>query len=192
MKNRFGRILIFLILFFQLGVCVDSIPARTLEARITDFFITHNKKDILVYFKVEDCFTKKMDEAILAGIPTAFTFLIEVYQEGAAWNSQLAQLEIRHTIKYDNVRNLFYVSYGEQRGGPVEFRDFQNAKRAMADVSGVAVAPIKVLTRESQYFVRVKAKLAKIRMPLHMEYILFFVSMWDFETDWYKQGFVYK
>ena len=166
--------------------------APALEARITDFFITHNTKDILVYFRVEDCFTKKMDEAVLAGIPTAFTYLIQVYEEGVVWNSQLAQLEIRHTIKYDNVRNVFYVSYSEQGGQPVEFRDFQSAKRAMTDVSGIAVAPVRVLKREGQYFVKVKAKLAKTRMPLHMEYVLFFVSMWDFETDWYKQGFVYK
>jgi len=190
MKNRFGRILLFLIVFSQLGV--HPLSANNLDTKITDFFITHNSKDILVYFRVEDCFTKKMDEAILAGIPTAFTYLIEVYQERAAWNSRLAQLEIRHMIKYDNVRNVFYVSYSEQGGVPVEFRDFASAKRAMTDVSGIAVAPIRILKRDAQYFVRAKAKLDKIRMPLHMEYVLFFVSMWDFETDWYKQGFVYK
>ncbi len=133
-----------------------------------------------------------MEEAILAGIPTSFTYLIEVYQERTAWSSQLASVEVRHTIKYDNIRNVFHVSYSEQGGVPVEFRDFTSAKRAMVDVNGVAVTPIKVLKRESQYLVKAKAKLDKVRMPLHMEYVLFFVSMWDFETDWYKQGFVYK
>ena len=101
-------------------------------------------------------------------------------------------MEVRHTIKYDNVRNLFYVSSSEQGGMPVEFRDFDSAKRAMADLNGLAIAALKFLKKDDKYCVRVKAKLSKTRLPLHMEYILFFVSMWDFETDWSKQEFVYK
>ncbi len=104
----------------------------------------------------------------------------------------LARMEVRHTIKYDNVRNLFYVSSSEQGGMPVEFRDFDSAKRAMADLNGLAIAALKFLKKDDKYCVRVKAKLSKTRLPLHMEYILFFVSMWDFETDWSKQEFVYK
>jgi hypothetical protein len=33
----------------------------------------------------------------------------------------------------------------------------------------------------------IKAKLDKVRLPLYMEYVFFFVSLWDFETDWYRQ-----
>ena len=61
----------------------------------------------------------------------------------------------------------------------------------MAELNGVAIVPLKLLQREGQYYIKAKAQLDKVRLPLHMEYILFFVSMWDFETDWYKQGFVY-
>ena len=184
--------------FFLVALCLcwglsSSISSAAMDARIVDFFITNNAKDVLVYFRVKDCFTKKMDEAILAGIPTTFTFLIEIYQERSGWfNTLLARQEVRHTIKYDNVRNVFFVAYSEQGGLPVEFRSFESAKRAMSDLNGIGVVPMRSLTRESQYSVRVKAKLAKVRMPLHMEYILFFVSMWDFETEWYQQEFVYK
>jgi hypothetical protein len=163
-----------------------------LEAKISDFFITHNSRDVLVYFTVKDCFTKKMEEAILAGIPTSFTFFVEMNQERLVWDNSLVKMEIRHTIKYDNVRKLFYVTYSEQGSVPGEFRDFASAKRAMVEVNGLAVSPLKALQRESQYYVRVKVKLDKVQMPLIMEYVLFFVSMWDFETEWYRQGFVYK
>jgi len=36
-----------------------------------------------------------------------------------------------------------------------------------------------------------KVKIDKVRLPLHMEYVLVFVSFWDFETAWYKQRFSY-
>jgi hypothetical protein len=163
-----------------------------LEAKIADFFITHNSKDVLVYFTVKDCFTKKMEEAILAGIPTSFTFLIELNQERPVWNTTLTKMEIRHTIKYDNVRKLFYVTYSESGNVTDEFRDFAGAKRAMVEVNGLAVSPLKTLKREGKYFVRIKAKLDKVQIPPIMEYMLFFISMWDFETQWYRQGFVYK
>jgi len=167
-------------------------PSSSLDARIADFLVTQNTKDVLVYFTVRNCFTKKIEEAVLAGIPTSFTFLIEMYRERPIWNSTLSSLEIRHTIKYDNVRNTFYVSYSEQGGVPVEFRDLESAKRAMADLNGVPIASLSAIKKEIPYVIKAKAKLAKVRMPLKMEYVFFFVSLWDFETDWFKQGFIYK
>ncbi len=195
-KSRNQRSSLIFILCFTISLLLVHIPSVSYgtEARIADFFITNNSKDILVYFRVKECFTKQMDEAILAGIPTTFTFLLELQQERALWfDSSLSRMEIKHTIKYDNVRNVFFVTFSEQGAAShVEFKDFASAKRAMADINGIAIAPLKMLKRDSQYFIKVKAKLDKVRLPLHMEYVFFFVSMWDFETEWYRHGFVYK
>ena len=53
------------------------------------------------------------------------------------------------------------------------------------------MAHLKALKRNEYYYVQIKAKLDKVRLPLHMEYVFFFVSLWDFETDWYREGFFY-
>ena len=37
----------------------------------------------------------------------------------------------------------------------------------------------------------VKAELEKVRLPLYLHYVLFFVSLWDFETDWFTIDFIY-
>jgi len=39
--------------------------------------------------------------------------------------------------------------------------------------------------------VRVKVKIDKVRLPLYMEYVFFFVSLWDTETPTYRQRFSY-
>ena len=179
-----------LCLLVVLGLFIELFhpsSSSSLDAKITDFVVTQNTKDVLVSFSVKDCFTKKMEEAILAGIATSFTFLIELRQQGTFWDSTITSLEIRHTIKYDNVRNTYYVSYSEEGGVPVEFRDLDSAKRAMVDLNGIAIVPFNTLKRDRQYYIKAKAKLAKVRMPLRMEHVLFFVSLWDFETDWYRQ-----
>ncbi|WP_353806870.1 DUF4390 domain-containing protein [Desulfobacter sp.] len=38
---------------------------------------------------------------------------------------------------------------------------------------------------------RIKAELEKVTLPLWLHYIFFFVSYWDFETDWYVINFTY-
>lgn len=185
---------IFLLPVFFVFFLFLLVPFKSycMEAKIADFLVTNTDDDVLVYFSVTNCFTKDMEEAVLAGIPATFTFLLELYQEREhLWDKRESSLEIKHTIKYDNLKKIFYVSFAEKEGNPVAFSDFDEAKRAMADLNGIVTTPLKLLKRDKQYYIKVKAQLDKVRLPLRMEYVFFFVSMWDFETDWYRQGFVY-
>jgi hypothetical protein len=88
------------------------------------------------------------------------------------------------------VKKIFYIS-SKEGNKQSEFQDFEAAKKAMSELNGIVVASLKDLQRNSSYYVMVKAKLDTIRLPMHMEYVLFFVSLWDFETDWYRQRIVY-
>jgi hypothetical protein len=170
---------------------VFSCPLRAENAGIRDLLVTNNASHLLVYARVTNCFTKDMESAILAGVPTTFTFLVDLYQVRSRWlDKKLESITIQHTIKYDNVKRIFYVSISGERE-PAAFQDFESAKRSMADLNGVSVAPLKALKRNEYYYILLKAKLDKVRLPLHMEYIFFFVSLWDFETGWAREGFFY-
>jgi hypothetical protein len=132
-----------------------------------------------------------MESAILAGVPTTFTFLLDLYQERPNWiDEKISSVIVKQTIKYDNVKKVFYIS---STGGnkQSEFQDFEAAQKAMSELNGIVVASLKDLQKNGSYYVMVKAKLDEIRLPMHMEYVLFFVSLWDFETDWYRQGIIY-
>jgi hypothetical protein len=132
-----------------------------------------------------------MESAILAGLPTTFTFLLDLYQERPSWiDEKISSVIVKRTIKYDNVKKVFYISSMEGNKQS-EFQDFEAAKKAMSELNGIVVASLKDLQKNSSYYVMVKAKLDTIRLPMHMEYVLFFVSLWDFETDWYRQRIVY-
>jgi len=147
---------------------------------------------VVVYARVTNCFTRDMESAILAGVPTQFTFLVDLYQKRIHWfDKKISRLVITHTIKYDSVKKTFNVSSSNGQE-PIGFQDFDSAKRAMADLNGVVIAPIRHLEKDKTYSVSVKAKMDKVRLPLHMEYVFFFISLWDFETDWYRQEFVYR
>jgi hypothetical protein len=177
--------LMFLILLVFLS------PLSAENAGIRDFLVTNNASHVLVYARVMNCFTKDIEDAILAGVPTTFTFVVDLFQQRSWWiDKKVTRVTIKHTIKYDNVKKLLNVYLGDDKE-PTPFQDFEGAKRAMADLNGVPIVQLKTLKRSEYYYVQIKAKLDKVRLPLHMEVVFFFVSLWDFETDWYREGFIY-
>ncbi len=189
MHRKIFLFVLFLESFFLLFSPVKSFG---IEAKITDFLITGASGNVLIYFRVKNCFTMKMEEAIHAGIPTTFTFIAELYEERENNFDKLeSSYEVRHTVKYDNIKKFFYVTYTEEGKKPEQFTYMSKAKTAMSELNGFAVIPLKQLVRDKRYYVRVKVKLDKVRLPLHLEYIFFFLSLWDFETDWYRQDFIY-
>jgi hypothetical protein len=160
------------------------------EAQIRDILITTQGYQVLVYARLTNCFTKDMEAAIMAGVPTTFTFLLNLYQQRSGWpDKKISDSVITHTIKYDSLKKTFYVSSSLDRD-PVLFRDLESAKRAMSEFNGSIPLPSD-LRKNLPHYVMMRAKLDKVRLPLHMEYLFFFVSLWDFETAWYRQPVVF-
>ena len=54
----------------------------------------------------------------------------------------------------------------------------------MSTVEKLPIIPTCWLRKDQEYYLKVKAELSKVRLPLFFRYILFWVSLWDFETDW--------
>ncbi len=170
------------------AVLLNIIPCQVSgqEAQIRDILVTSQGRQILVYAKLANCFTKTIESAILAGVPTTFTFMLNLYQERTGWaDKKIASVEIRHTIKYDSLKKTFYV-YSSLDRDPVIFQDMESAKRAMAEFNGPVPLPNLGLRRDAPHYIMMMAKLEKVRLPLYMEYVFFFVSLWDFETAWYR------
>ncbi len=128
-----------------------------------------------MYFRLKGCFTKKMEEAILAGIPTTFTSYVELKRVRGFWfDKEIASVEVKHTIKYDAVKKLFFVTF--QKDGNEEeahqLTSFSEARDTMSDVNGIVLAPLGAMERGARYYVRVKSRMDRFRLPLHMEYVL--------------------
>ena len=186
---RIYKPIIFLAGFFACYLfLVFPLSSYSRDARISDIVVTTSGEHVRVYARGTNCFTKRMESAILAGVPTTFTFLLDLYQERENWiDKKISSIVVKQTIKYNNVKKNFYISsMGSQE--ELEFQEFDGAKKAMSELDGVIVASVRDLQKDKSYYVMIKVKLDTIQLPMHMEYILFFVSLWDFETDWYRQS----
>jgi len=162
------------------------------EATLSDIIVTNTQQDLLVFFDIEGCFTREMEEAILNGIPTTFTIYIKLYRTRTLWlDASISDIELEHTINFDNMKDEFRVTRSEDNYSELVLKEFAAAKKAMAEIKNIKVAPLRELSKKGKYQLRVKAELEKVRLPLYLHYVLFFVSLWDFETDWYTVDFTY-
>lgn len=189
-KRDLGRF-IFIFLFVVSGCLGVGSQGRAVEPTIKDILITNNKENVLLYARVVNGFKTEMESSILAGAPAVFALHLEVYQaRSGLWDKKIESREIKRTIKYDNLKKNFSI-FTNGYETPAVFPDFESAQKAMADLSGIPVVPLKKLVRGNNYYLMMKVKIDKVRLPLHMEYVFVFVSFWDFETAWYKQRFSY-
>ncbi|MBI5562889.1 MAG: DUF4390 domain-containing protein, partial [Deltaproteobacteria bacterium] len=77
----------------------------------------------------------------------------------------------------------------EVEGGAARTGDFAEMKALMSSAVGVLVAPRNGFVKGAKYEIRIKAELHTVKLPMGLDYVLIFVKLWDFETDWYAVTF---
>lgn len=162
------------------------------EAKLTHVIVTNTRDDLLLYFNVEGAFREEMKSAILSGVHTTFSFYITLYQVRHWWkDKKLADLTVIHTIKYNPIKKEYTIKRSWKNGEALVTQSFMEAQKLMTEINSLKIFPLNALEKGRRYQLRTKAKLSKVTFPLYLHYILFFVSLWDFETDWYTTEFIY-
>jgi hypothetical protein len=189
--NRSGqRVTGFLVLVVLLLSVYGVAMAK--DATLTNIIVTNTRDDLLVYLSVDGAFTQKMEDAVKNGVPASFTFFVNLYRTRSMWlDKKLADLTITHTIKYNSLKKEYAVTRSWDSNSPVILQSFDAAKKHMTEIDSLKVIPLGLLERGKQYQIQAKAKLSRVTLPYYLHYVLFFLSLWDFETDWYTIDFIY-
>lgn len=167
-----------------------AVPAR--DAILTNVTVSNTRDDLLLYLNLEGAFSAKVKRTVLSGVPTTFSFFVNLNRVRNLWfDEQISEITVTHTIKYDNLRKEFIVSRSWKNNIPEITKSFQEARRLMTGINSLKVIPLKQLQKGEQYQLRVKAQISKKTLPFHLHYVLFFMSLWDIETDWYTIDFIY-
>lgn len=187
-KEVIARAAIMLFLFFGLFAS----PARASEAALTDIMVTNTGGHPLLSFSITNCFTEDMKKAIENGINTTFTFFIKLYEINEFWwDKKIAVLKVSHDIRYDNLKKVYMVRLSERNNEWIVVQDFQEAKELASKIVRLKIVEPHRLCKDSRYRVRMMAELDKITLPFYLHYVFFFLSLWDFETDWHTVDFKY-
>ena len=162
------------------------------KAVISEMVLTNTRDDLLLYFTVKNCFTPAITKAIENGISTTFTFRVGLYEARKFWPDRtITKLRFCHEIEYDTLKRLYTIKLSERRNGAIKVKDFRTAKKLMSEVVALRLTNLKNLKKGTHYQVKMMVELDKIRLPFHLDLVLFFLSLWDFKTDWYSLDFKY-
>ena len=168
-----------------LSICLLPFAAFCQKASIKDVRVKGGNGAWEVSFFIESCFTERMEEAIQTGMPTIFTLSVQVSQKRKWWRDRkVASVEFRHTIQFDPIRGEYQVTL-EEKEASLLTRHLAEAKAWMARGEEARIQPSSPLKPGLPAEIRIKAELDPVRLPLRLESLLFFVSLWDFETDWH-------
>jgi len=180
-----GAVLMSLIFLIQ-------IPCAAQDATLSNLIVTNTSNDLLVYLNVEGAFREQTVNAIMSGVPASFSFFIKLYQKRSMWfDKAIANIEIANSVKYNHLKKEFIVERSWENGKIRTAQSLQEAQKLMSDVDGLKIIHLNKLEKGKQYQVKAKAQLSKLTLPFYLHYVFFFVSLWDFETDWYTIDFIY-
>ncbi len=180
------------LLCLLMAVVVIAPPALVFaeRAEINRVVIEKGGRELEVSFRLEDCFTSKMEEALHNGLPVTFRILIAIEKSSVMLvKSQVVDFTLKHTIRYDRLNNEYQVQLQEEHDRIRVSEDFNEAKRWMSTVEKLPIINTCWLHKGQEYQLKLKAELSKVELPVFLRYILFWVSLWDFETDWQKVTF---
>ncbi len=179
-----------------LSIAINIIlPAMVLakeDAVIKNIKLANTRDHLLTYFDVKKAFTPKINQAILNGVPTTFSFYVTLYKTQGSWfDKKIADIEIKSTLKYNSLKKDFSILRPWKNKDAVMVQSLEKAKPLMTQIINLKILPLNQLVKGEKYQLKIKAKLDKITLPLSMHNVLFFVSFWDFETNWYVVNFTY-
>jgi len=179
--------LIFFLIFLTLFAWPCSAGAT--EAVIENVDVSLNPP-VKVSFRVKDAFTEEIEEAIRSGMPTSFTYFVRLDRVRALWPDEtIGEVSFKHTVKYDTLKEEYEVSLDERGGAPVRTGKADEMKSLMTTCTDVQVTPGAPLKAGEDYELMIKAELRAVDPPFLLKYMLFFMDIWDLETDWHTYRF---
>jgi hypothetical protein len=116
---------------------------------------------VLVSFELSDGFTDDVRDAIQSGLPTTFSYDLELRRGTAAWfDRTLAAVTITATVRFDNLTRRYQMSRTldgrVEDARPTEEQDA--VRRWMTRFEHIPLSATSTLEANGEYYVRVRAR----------------------------------
>lgn len=178
------RPLLALITVFMLALPVYSFAE--IDAQIDNITVSPVDSGAAISFSVTNAFNKDIDEAINSGMDTSFTFRVKVERKRTVWfDRNEVDRSFKHTVQYDTLRDEYQITLEENNNAVERTKNVAVMKSLMSTCAAIALRPNAGFVKGEEYEILAKAELRTIKLPMGLDYLLIFVKLWDFETDWH-------
>ncbi len=162
------------------------------DAKILNMNVKNTRDNLLLYFELQNSFTKNIQKAVDSGVKISFTFPVQLYQKRWMWSDKnIVVTTLQHTLKYDAMKKEYVITRSWNPEKTITVKTLDEAKKYMNHVDGFNLILLEQLEKGNLYQARAKAEQDRLSLPYYLKYILFFFSFWEFETDWCSIDFEY-
>ncbi len=180
------------IVLFFVGVPVT--PTVALGAPIHDLTSEVIDQEIYISASLTGGVSAQTLREINNGIPKEIYYYLTLSRKQKRWfDEELFTKTVRLTVKYDTLKKQYAVTrqdgalFTEQR-----FTDFGVLQEAITHLTRVKLTGTTGLVVGHRYLIRVKAQMKTVKLPLYLDYLLFFIPFLELDTPWAQTPFVLK
>ena len=156
------------------------------KERINGLTVAHEGGRILVSAVLEPGLSPSTEEDIRNGISKDLYYYLVLKRRQKLWfDEEQTAVTIKYNIKYNLLKQEYLVTARLPSGTTQSvLPDFESARRMVSLVDRVPVAATDQLRRRTTYLISVKAEMKAPRLPLYLDYFLFFIPFLELDTPW--------
>lgn len=147
----------------RLGLLVMVCLLATVPGLAQSIDVTPLARDgeLLVSFEVRDAFTSDVEAAIQSGLPTSFTYDVDLRRGSATWvDRTIATARVVVTVRFDNLTRRYQVSLVQD--GRVEqarvTEDLDAVRRWCSEFARLPLFSTRGLEANAEYYIRVRGR----------------------------------
>jgi len=164
------------------------------DERIANLVIQITNTDILASANLIRGFSRTTEEDIQNGIPKDLFYYLLLKRRQPLWfDEEMISKTIKYTVKYDLLKKQYLVT--RRINGTIQqevLEDFMAMKRLISTINNVKIADVHVLNDKDTYYISVKAEMKATKLPLYLDYFLFFIPILEVDTPWADSAPLYK
>lgn len=125
-------------------------------------------------------------DALNSGVPLTIELDFEVIRVRGLWvDAQVADLTFTYELEYRPLSQR-YVVRNLNSGNQESFATLYSALNNLGRIQGLPVIDDSVLSADSRYRLRLRARLSTRQYPAALRLLFFWRSQWQLESDWYE------
>jgi len=156
------------------------------EGRIGTVLAVPEKGGVMVSATLEGGFPKEIVAELRRGVPKDLFYTVTLKRRHRRFfDEEVAARSVGFTIKYDTLQSRYRIQQTDPDGKVTE-REVPTYAEALSIVSRIDQVHINIPPggKTGVLYASVKAEMRAVKLPMYLNYVLFFIPILEFETPW--------
>jgi len=167
----------------------DSIASEPNAPEISDVSLTINGGHLFLSFRLINGMPGKMEELVKSGVPVRYIFNVTIKKKGLLWDDELKSMELRRTIRFDNLRNRYFLHFDYPSTKLISIEKLKRAKKFLFNVQDLKLISMKRLEKGEKYTIEIKARSEKGESSLPFSRLVKMFTSFGFSSKTYEFEF---